>query len=351
MIKDTTLTYLQQQYAKYWNKENHDRPLLALTAPDIAGRSRTTFPPPAGSFEEQWLDFNRVIARARTGIASTRYLGEAYPCLSPNLGPDILGAILGCELRFGAETSWAVHTSAELAQQSDLIFDENNCWWQRIYDLTTRTTADAAGEYIVGVTDLHTGLDALVSLYSPQNLCYDLVDRPVLVEKFIWQIFEVFKEVYERLYAIVSLNQQGASTNWMNVFHPGRWYVTSCDFICMLSPADFRRFVLPELTAELDFLDASLFHLDGPGALRHLDDLLALAKLDGIQWVPGAGAAPAREWIPVLQRIQKAGKLIQMTITPEDYIPIVNALDPEGVMFSCACDSVEQAEQMLAYKK
>jgi hypothetical protein len=32
----------------------------------------------------------------------------------------------------------------------------------------------------------------------------------------------------------------------------------------------------------------SLFHLDGPGALKHLDSLLELDALDGIQWVSGA---------------------------------------------------------------
>ena len=49
--------------------------------------------------------------------------------------------------------------------------------------------------------------------------------------------------------------------------------------------------------------------LDGPDAIRHLDSLLSLPKLSGIQWIPGAGSPSVSEWIPLLKRIQKAGKL------------------------------------------
>lgn len=44
--------------------------------------------------------------------------------------------------------------------------------------------------------------------------------------------------------------------------------------------------------------------------MRHVDALLALPKLDGIQWIPGAGAPPVSEWIPLLEHIQAAGKLV-----------------------------------------
>ena len=192
-MKDTNLPYLQERYNSYWNKENHDRPLLALYTPDPQGRAQAVFPPPATSFEQQWLDFDRVLACSRPSIASTHFLGEAYPSFCPNLGPDILGAVLGCGLGFGASTSWAIHTRVELTDQPDFVFNERNLWWQRILDLTHRAVSDAKGDYIVGVTDLHAGMDALVSLRSPQNLCYDMADCPELVEKFVWQAFDVFK--------------------------------------------------------------------------------------------------------------------------------------------------------------
>ena len=67
-----------------------------------------------------------------------------------------------------------------------------------------------------------------------------------------------------------------------------------------------------ELLAELDWLPASMYHLDGPGALRHLDRLLQMDKLKGVQWVYGAGQPSARYWLDVLKKIQAAGKNIQV---------------------------------------
>lgn len=57
----------------------------------------------------------------------------------------------------------------------------------------------------------------------------------------------------------------------------------------MISTQMYEELVVGELLEELDFLDASIYHLDGPDALKHLDRLLAIDKLKGIQWVYGAG--------------------------------------------------------------
>jgi hypothetical protein len=55
----------------------------------------------------------------------------------------------------------------------------------------------------------------------------------------------------------------------------------------MISPQMFERFVLPDLLACCEFLDYAFYHLDGKGQLPHLNMLLALERLRGIQWVPG----------------------------------------------------------------
>lgn len=346
-MKDTNMEYLQKRYHEYWNRENHDRAILALYCPDETSEHAQIATPQTN--EEIWLNFDYVLSANRQAINNTRFLGEAFPSYNPNLGPDILGGIMGCDINFGDITSWAIHKADSCEQLTDIFFDDQSVWFKRIYHLTQMAVNEAKGEYLVGVTDLHAGLDGLVSLIGPENLCYDTVDNPHLVEKYIWQVFDVFKAVYQRLYNCTAQVQGSCATNWMNVLYPEGGYVTSCDFCCLLSPDDFRKFVLPELRAELDFLGASLFHLDGPRALRHLDDLLAIPNLSGIQWVPGEGAKPAKEWIDVLQKIQKAGKLIQMTITPDDFVPIIDALEPEGVMLACACQNVEQANDMLKY--
>jgi hypothetical protein len=123
--------------------------------------------------------------------------------------------------------------------------------------------------------------------------------------------------------------------------------VSSCDFSCIISPENFEEFIIPELIDEIDFLPASLYHLDGPDALRHLDRLLEIEKLGGIQWVYGAGQPSAMHWIPTLKKIQDAGKLVEVTCEPEDIIPVCEALKPQGVHLICYVDDLETGEQLI----
>ena len=85
------------------------------------------------------------------------------------------------------------------------------------------------------------------------------------------------------------------------------------DFCYMISPAMFDRFVKPELAATCRRLKHAFYHLDGPGELAHLDSLLEIPELKGVQWVPGAGQPDITHWPEVYRKIAKAGKLIQFS--------------------------------------
>ncbi|MAG13144.1 MAG: trimethylamine corrinoid protein 2, partial [Spirochaetales bacterium] len=77
------------------------------------------------------------------------------------------------------------------------------------------------------------------------------------------------------------------------------------------------------------------YHLDGPGALRHLDALLDIKELDAVQWVPGAGNEGFSRWIDVYKKIQAAGKSMQITSLQISEIALMfENLRPEGVYIS-----------------
>jgi hypothetical protein len=334
-----------KKFLEFWAKENHDRPLISVTAPrDGYQRKKVKVPE---KLEDRWMDIDYVIESSRENMAATYYGGESFPALNPNLGPDILGATIGCEIEFGENTSWAKHFVEDWSQLPDIRFDPENKWWKKIKAMTEAAVEDAKqGDYLVGITDLHPGADGLVSLRGPENLCYDLVDYPDEIKRAAFQVLEVHKQELDELYRITTRYQEG-STHWMGIWHPGKWYNTSSDFICMISKEMFGEFILPELKEELAHVDASIFHLDGPGALKHLDTLLQLPNLNGIQWVYGAGQPSASHWIPVLKKIQDAGKLIQVYIEPDELDILLQELKPEGVMYLTGCNSEEQAKELL----
>ena len=95
------------------------------------------------------------------------------------------------------------------------------------------------------------------------------------------------------------------------------------DFSYMISPAMFAEFVRPELQASCRRLANSFYHLDGVGQLAHLDLLLEMPELNGIQWVPGAGQPDWRHWPDVFRRIRAAGKLIQVYAWPLETLDVM----------------------------
>lgn len=135
----------------------------------------------------------------------------------------------------------------------------------------------------------------------------------------------------------------------MGIWHPEKcWYVVSNDFSCMLSGEHFDEFVAHGIQMELDFLEASMYHLDGPNATRHVDKLLQYPNLNGIQCVYGAGKPSAKHWISLLQKIQNAGKLVQVNCEMDDVLSLCRALRPEGVhLIVHGCPDVDTGKKLL----
>jgi hypothetical protein len=98
----------------------------------------------------------------------------------------------------------------------------------------------------------------------------------------------------------------------------------------MISPAMYRRFVLPDVRACAQRIEYPFYHLDGIGALSHVEALLSVETLRGIQWNPGDGKPPAEEWIDLYKRIRAAGKLVQAVATREGARRIVQECGGRG---------------------
>lgn len=92
------------------------------------------------------------------------------------------------------------------------------------------------------------------------------------------------------------------------MYSRGRINVPQCDFSCMINPEMFREFAVPYLREEMRRLDAADYHLDGPGAIGHLEALCEIDELDVIQWQPGAGNAENQDWSWLYRRIDSLGK-------------------------------------------
>jgi hypothetical protein len=70
--------------------------------------------------------------------------------------------------------------------------------------------------------------------------------------------------------------------------------------------------------------------------------------LGGIQWIPGAGGRPGAPWIPLLRKIQKAGKVIQHYIPASELDVHLEHLEPEGIIYYITdCRSEQDARDLM----
>jgi hypothetical protein len=204
-----------------------------------------------------------------------------------------------------------------------------------------------AGRYLVGSGDLHTNADGLEALRGADRLLIDLIDQPDEIRKRLRECHAVFRQVLQAHLEIIH-RQSPYNSSWMDAVCRGSYVVIQNDFCCMVGPAMFDEFFKEYVELEAREADRSIYHLDGPGALRHLESICAAPSLDMIQWVPGAGAKPLPEWPDVLKRILSLGKGLWLYGGAQDCIRMMEYLPPEGCIYRAWCGSREEADAVVA---
>jgi len=331
----------KERLAAWWQHEIIDRPCIAYWSPREGEKStfeeiREYFDP--WYLAQYWDDIGTCIDNFERTAKKFCFNGEAIPRFFPNYGPGIMAAILGVEPEYKGRTTW-FHRDTSLEEIIPLLestqLNKNNPWYARLLKITEIAAKHAKKDYCVAITDLGGVLDILSSFLGPEKIIITMNRQPELIDTCRAIILEKLLKVYDDLQTIIERYGEGCSS-WMHLWCPKRWYPIQSDFSYMLSPKWFKRFALPDIITQAEHLDYALYHLDGKNQLMHLDDLLAVPAIQGIQWVPGASEAPntSDRWMPVYEKIQAAGKNIFIDFLENEkrLSHFYNQLDPKGLM-------------------
>lgn len=292
----------------------------------------------------QWFDAEFQVERFLRSIEGKRFLGDTFPVFWPNLGPNVFAGCYGAPLRFTDVTSWAAPILNDYEQP--LALDWESEYLAKLQELTALALDQAPGRYLVGYTDLHPGVDWLAALRGAQELCLDLYDRAEEVHAALRQGTADFLRFYDLLDAPLKATGM-PSVSWMAIPSWGRMHIPSCDFASMISPRQFDAFVLPVLIEECRAMDRNIFHMDGQGVMRHLKSILALPNVQAIQWVQGVGNdKPILQWVPLIRRIQEAGKSVVVDLEQHELEPFLDAVRPEGI-YLCLPSAGEEDEEAV----
>ncbi len=317
-----------RDWSAWWAGEL-DRPMVMIQGRQVP--PDTTFPD-VNRFVPNLpddLSAAEIVDAYRAPVEMTRFYGDAWPKWWVNFGAGAIGAFLGAHLYAEPRTVW--FEPAERIPIGDLrpAYDPDNEWWRRVLEVTSAACEKWQGQILVGHTDLGGNLDILASLLTTEQLLMDCLDAPEEVDRLIGEITALWLRYYDELYDIIAPAGCGTSP-WAPILSPERCYMLQCDFSYMISPAMFERFVVPDLAACCEKLDHGFYHMDGVGQIPHVDLLLGIERLRGIQWIPGAGHPPAAEWFSLLKRFRDGGKLCQIYCSPEGALSVVRELGGKG---------------------
>jgi len=335
---------IKERFEAFWDREVIDRPLIRIIAPRVKMK-KIEIPKPK-IMEERWTKIEYIIRKAELELESTLFLGDAIPFCMPNLGPDSFTAFLGAELVFRSEeTSWAEPFLEDLSGYEPVLREDNK-WWRIMNDLLDAFCEVSEGRFMIGIPDIHYGGDSLVATVGAQRLIRCLFTQPDEVKRLIRKLTDICLRVFDRYYEKISRVQDGSIT-WIPAYSSGRFFALQDDFSGLVSPRMFEEFFVEEQEIISKHLDNSIFHLDGPMALGNLDRLLQIESLDGIQWVPGAGAKPMSEWLDVCRRVLDADKCLQISCEPNEVDFLLSNLNHKGLFISTYCRSEKEAWEVL----
>jgi hypothetical protein len=336
---------MQRIYAWY-HQHIIDRPPVRFNRHNVEYEGgNEDWKPEWRSMKDKWFDIEYQVDRFEKTIQGKRFWGETFPVFWPNLGPSVFSATYGCPLEFADVTSWASPILDSYQQQVALQWESE--YLVQLDQMTRYALELCPGKFMVGYTDLHPGLDWLAALRGSETLCLDLLEDSESIPAYLRQCEEDFFQVYEHFDQLLKSHRQ-LSVTWMGIPSFGKMHIPSCDFATLISPRQFRVFAMPVLNQEVQHMTHNIFHVDGVGVARHLDAILELPNLQAIQWVQGVGQdQPILQWVPLIRRIQSAGKSVVVDIDPTELEPLMQEIRPEGILICLPSEDEEEEQAIL----
>jgi hypothetical protein len=337
----------RQNHIDWWRRKGL---VLHLAAPRREPLEAIADPAAPAGPEARWTDPAYRCARAEYGMSRTFFAADAFPYFETTIGPGSLATFIGAQPHFVEGTVWYQPCIADPDSYGPIRFQaEGNKWLDVHMALIDEGLTRADGRYLVCIPDLIENLDTLAAMRDTQKLLFDLIERPAWVQERLAEINEAYFAAFDLFYRKVRDPDGGNVFSSFQLWGPGRTAKVQCDFSAMISPAMFREFVAPHLSAQCQWLDCSMYHLDGTTALQHLDALLEIDALDAIEWTPQAGLPGGGDpcWYDIYRRIKAGGKCVQAVgVGRGQVIPLLDAVGPEGLFIMTGAPDQAAAEKL-----
>jgi len=335
----------------WYDQKVLDRPPVRFHHHNVEYERHRTVEGPWKTAEQRWLDVDFQVDTFAESLAGTPFLGETFPVFWPNLSAVVFNLFLGQHAIFDDVTAWTHPCVDNLDRLPDLRVQRENKYFRAVEALTRRALDVAEGRFLVGYTDMYAGIDCTLGLRGMERMCFDLVTQPEPIKRLIDLAFTEYPDVYRQFDTVLKEHGQ-LSVTWMNLPSFETFNVLACDFATNVSTEHFNEFCMPVIRREAELFRHNVFHMDGPGVARHIDSILTLPNLVAVQWVQGYGRdKPIMQWVPLIQKIQQAGKSVVVDLELEELDEFMAAVDPTAIMLWVPAEPKDQPDVLERVKR
>lgn len=296
-------------YKKWWANEL-ERPIAGIVIGGFESK-RTPSNNPSINFMTAW-DFNitteQFIDAYDWQFSRTRFFGDAFPRISmTGFGPGAAATFMGCTPQPRPQSVWFLPDKKVPIKELHFEFDPDNKYLRRVLNIYEAAMEKWHGAVVIDQLDHGGNLDILASFIDAEDLACEMIDNPDEVVRCVNEIQELWVKYFDMCAEIMKPEACGHSY-WFGLYNDNPSYILQSDFSYMISPEMFDLFVAPELKKTSEHMENAVYHLDGVGELPHLDSILKIESIKGIQWVPGDGEALTKNWDHILKKIMDGGK-------------------------------------------
>ncbi|MHB9034661.1 MAG: hypothetical protein ACYC6L_16640 [Anaerolineae bacterium] len=340
----------QRRLTALWHGELYERPCIQVMAPQD-NADLPLLPEPADD-EAFWLDPAYISAKAQRTAAGCWWGGEAIPSIWLEAG---WLNCLGGTPRFSRETIWFDQRMVDFSKPSAFRHDPASTWVIK-YQAVLAAVASRAGwdDFFVGAPLGLPANDLLAQQMGVEAFMLALADHPDWMAEAIVQGARDLVAAMHANQAFVRERHAYwyGNAGWMPFWAPEPFNTTQSDVSCMLSPAMYERFIVPELDIVGNDHGALWYHLDGGDARQHLPRLLTLPYLRVLQYTPAPNEPPnGPAHLDLYRQVQKSGKIVHIELPVENVEPLLRELDPSLVIVLTNCANRDEGERLLEASK
>jgi len=193
-----------QRVLAWYEQEIIDRPPIRFSAHNAEYNAVSTLRGRSWpNLEAKWMDAEFQLEFFIASMAQRKFLAETFPVYWPNLGPEIFSSLFGGELIFEQVTSYYRPSVIQWSDADRLQFDKENRYFKKLEEMTRLALSLCQGQFLVGYTDLHGGVDCAAAWRDPQQICLDLLDSPQEAKMLIAKAAAEFQGVYDHFHALL----------------------------------------------------------------------------------------------------------------------------------------------------